>query len=510
MGNRESTIGDPSRIEPGRDASTERLFPDGVRARRFGPVQSEAERIQPIHRRIDLRSYRIHRLLALGDSIAITIAILLVAAIGEWWLPAVALSSSGLLIAIGIGLWLAIGAMVGAFHVDDRRIDIAAADEVGRIVQGTALWTWAVFLVEEVTLGGAHPVGPVIVLWVLAIPTMLLARHLVRSIARRHDWYLQSTLIVGTAADIWRLRTLLIRHPEYGVRIAGTVEVSAVNDVAGRVRTLTEEVERTGADRVIFASQYEGLDERTGALRYLAGRGVKVDLVPGDSEVFRSDAEIHFVEGVPFLTLPSTNSRRSSALLKRVIDVAAAGTGLVLLAPLFAYCAIRIKLGSPGPVFFRQRRTGWREKSFRVFKFRTMTADAEDRRDEVTELSEGSESVMFKLPDDPRVTRFGAKLRRLSIDELPQLINVLRGEMSLVGPRPLPVDESDQVPEEYRARFKVRPGVTGPWQVLGRSAIPFEDMLKLDYTYVTNWSFGDDVKLLFRTLGAIAQGRGAY
>jgi lipopolysaccharide/colanic/teichoic acid biosynthesis glycosyltransferase len=161
-------------------------------------------------------------------------------------------------------------------------------------------------------------------------------------------------------------------------------------------------------------------------------------------------------------------------------------------------------------VFFRQRRVGWKEQPFYVFKFRTMAADAEDRRDEVGNLAPEDEGVMFKLKDDPRVTRFGAKLRRLSIDELPQLINVLQGEMSLVGPRPLPVDESDKVPEPYRARFKVRPGVTGPWQVLGRSSIPFEDMLKLDYTYVTNWSFGDDVKLLFRTLGAIAQGNGAY
>jgi exopolysaccharide biosynthesis polyprenyl glycosylphosphotransferase len=453
-------------------------------------------------------------MLALGDSIAITIAILVALAVERWMVPALEVSSPGLLIPISIVLWVVIGAIVGAFHIDDRRIDTAAADEVGRIVQGTALWTWAVFLFEGITLGGSQPVAPVIVLWVVAIPTMLFARHLVRSIARRDDWYMQLALIVGTAADIWRVRTLLMRHPEYGVRIVGTVEVSNTSDDADRVRTLTEEVERTEADRVIFASQYEGLDERTGALRYLADRGVKIDLVPGDSEVFRSDAEIHFVEGVPFLTLPSTNRRRSSALVKRVIDIAAAGAGLILLSPLFAYCAIRIKLDSPGPVFFRQRRVGWKERPFYVFKFRTMMPDAEDRRDEAVKAAPGgdraSERAMFKLKDDPRVTRFGARIRRLSIDELPQLINVLRGEMSLVGPRPLPVDESDQVPEPYRARFKVRPGVTGPWQVLGRSSIPFEDMLKLDYTYVTNWSFGDDVKLLFRTLGAIAQGNGAY
>ncbi len=401
-----------------------------------------------------------------------------------------------------------VGALLGAFYVDERRIDCSSADEIGRLAQATAVWTWAVFLVESVRLYGPQPVGPAIVLWAVSVPAMLLARHFVRRFARRFDWYAQSALIVGTAPDLWRVRTMLGRHPEYRIEIAGTAEMPAAGD-QGRVRALIEQVERTQADRVIFASSYEGLDERTGALRYLAEQGVKVDLIPGDPEVFRSDAEVHFVEGIPFLTLPTTIRPRSSALVKRTIDVIVAGLGLLILSPLFLYCAIRIKRDSPGPVFFTQERTGYRGKAFRVFKFRTMVADAEDRLDEVAELP-SRDRVMFKLERDPRVTRFGAKLRRLSIDELPQLINVLRGEMSLVGPRPLPISESDQVPDEYRARFRVRPGITGPWQVLGRSDIPFLEMLKLDHMYVTNWSIGDDVKLLLRTLGAISHGRGAY
>jgi exopolysaccharide biosynthesis polyprenyl glycosylphosphotransferase len=486
----------------------------GLRMRQFrvgsrSPARSEGADLQQVHRRVDLRSYRMHRALALGDSVAITTAIFLVVEAGQWIVPALQPASPGWLIPIGIGLWLAIGAMVGAFHLDDRRIDTAAADEVGRIVQGTALWTWAVFLLVAI-LGGTQAGGPVVAVWIVTIPLMLLARHLVRSVVRRYDWYFQKTVIVGTTADICRVERLLIRHPEYPVKIAGTVEVTSASNDAGRVRALNDEVERTDADRVIFASQYEGLDERTGAMRYLSSRGIKVDLLPGDSEVFRSDAEIHFVEGVPFLTLPSTNRRRASALIKRVIDIGAAAVGLIVLSPLFAYCAIRIKRDSQGPVFFRQPRTGWGGAPFYVLKFRTMEVGADGRRGELLSMIAEEKQVMFKLEDDPRVTKFGSKLRRLSIDELPQLINVLRGNMSLVGPRPLPVDESNQVPEPYRARFKVRPGVTGPWQVLGRSAIPFEDMLKLDYTYVTNWSIGDDLKLMLRTVGAIAQRRGAY
>jgi lipopolysaccharide/colanic/teichoic acid biosynthesis glycosyltransferase len=170
---------------------------------------------------------------------------------------------------------------------------------------------------------------------------------------------------------------------------------------------------------------------------------------------------------------------------------------------------VRIKLDSPGPVFFKQRRTGVRGSSFEVFKFRTMSEDAEQYRDELSALSMHGDAK-FKVVDDPRITRVGSGLRRKSIDELPQLLNVLRGEMSLVGPRPLPTGESKLIGDRYRARFNVKPGITGPWQVLGRSDIPFEDMLKLDYTYVTNWSIGDDIRLLIRTIGAIARGRGAY
>ena len=144
-----------------------------------------------------------------------------------------------------------------------------------------------------------------------------------------------------------------------------------------------------------------------------------------------------------------------------------------------------------------------------MIKFRTMYPDADERKDEVAALNRRTDG-MFKVENDPRITQVGARLRRYSLDELPQLINVLRGEMSLVGPRPLIEAESDLVDEHYLARFQVRPGMTGPWQVLGRSDIPFEDMLKLDYSYVMNWSVGDDVKILVRTASAITRGAGAY
>jgi exopolysaccharide biosynthesis polyprenyl glycosylphosphotransferase len=491
---------------PPAAAAEPRLAPP-THAGRFLPSRRRAQTALAGIR--DQRGYRMRRLLAVADAIGITGAVGIALGLDPISPFGIAPDSSALLVVIAIPLWLVIGAMLGVFHVDDRRIDCATADEMGRLAQATAVWTWAVFLVESLRLPGAQPVGPAIVLWAFSVPCMLVMRDLLRRWARGREWYRQPTLIVGTATDTWRVRTMLVRHPEYGISVADTAEMPAPGD-PGASKRLAQAVGTAGAARVIFASPYgSDLDERTGALRDLTEAGIKVDLIPSDSEVFRSDAEVHFAEGIPFLTLPSTYRPRSAALIKRVMDIGLAAAALVVLSPLFAWWAARIKLDSRGPVFFRQRRTGLRGRSFYVFKFRTMCADAEHRLEEVADLRAG-DAVMFKLPNDPRVTRYGATLRRNSIDELPQLINVLRGEMSLVGPRPLPVAESDQVPERYRARFRVRPGVTGPWQVLGRSAIPFEDMLKLDYTYVTNWSIGDDVKLLVRTLGAIGHGRGAY
>jgi lipopolysaccharide/colanic/teichoic acid biosynthesis glycosyltransferase len=185
--------------------------------------------------------------------------------------------------------------------------------------------------------------------------------------------------------------------------------------------------------------------------------------------------------------------------LKRAFDLTVAGTALVFLAPLFAAIAIAIKLESSGPVFFKQPRVGWRGRRFQMLKFRSMDADAELRKDDLLPLNEAGEGL-FKLANDPRVTRVGVLLRRLSLDELPQLINVLKGDMSLVGPRPL-VPEDDRCIEGFdRRRLAVPPGMTGIWQVLGSSRVPMREMVKLDYLYAANWSLWTDVKLLIRTV----------
>jgi lipopolysaccharide/colanic/teichoic acid biosynthesis glycosyltransferase len=229
-------------------------------------------------------------------------------------------------------------------------------------------------------------------------------------------------------------------------------------------------------------------------------------------EVLGTNAHLHTIEGMPLVGLHVPRLSASSRLLKRSLDLVGAIAGLILLAPLFLFIAAWIKLDSSGPIFFRQVRMGADDRTFRVFKFRTMVNDAEKRKSEVAHLNmhRDGDSRMFKIPNDPRVTRVGGFLRRSRLDELPQLLNVIRGEMSLVGPRPLILDEDQYVQRWARRRLELKPGMTGLWQVLGASDIPFDEMTKLDYVYVTNWSLREDLRLIFLTLPALARARAAY
>jgi lipopolysaccharide/colanic/teichoic acid biosynthesis glycosyltransferase len=212
------------------------------------------------------------------------------------------------------------------------------------------------------------------------------------------------------------------------------------------------------------------------------------------------------------MSVRSSRLRPLDLRVKRIFDVTVAGFALVAVSPLLLWAMIRIKLDSPGPVFFRQVRCGFDGRPFEVVKFRTMVNGADDLRTELRETSEEERDgdILFKLEDDPRVTKFGKTLRNWSIDELPQLWNVLKGEMSIVGPRPLPYDEANQATGLFRARTSVKPGLAGPWQAYGRSNIPFEDMIRLDYSYAVGWSMAEDMRLLLRTANAVFGRRGAY
>jgi exopolysaccharide biosynthesis polyprenyl glycosylphosphotransferase len=465
------------------------------------------------------RTRRVHRLLALADSIAIAAVITLA------WLVdnAFAFSSSPnhpvVVTILAINAWLVIAGLDGMFHVDDRRIDCSTSDEMFVITRTVALWIWVVFAIDALlTTPGAPSVSEPISIGVLAVPAILVGRDLARWLMRKQEWYTEHVVVIGTDADRARVRRTVHRHPEYGLEVVGEVQSKAVfasgngqdpgalTDLA----LLLGYIRERGADRVIFGSSYHpGLEERTSAICFLTEQGVKVDIVPSDSDALRLDAELHQIEGLPLVTLPGPRHTRYAAAAKRGVDILVSAAALVLLSPFLVLFGFAIKLDTPGPVLFRQSRIGRGRAEFSMLKFRTMVTDAEQKKARLSELNRRDDG-MFKIPEDPRITRVGRFLRRYSLDELPQLINVLRGEMSVVGPRPLIQVEADLVDRRYEARFKVRPGITGPWQVFGRSDIPFHDMIKLDYTYVTNWSVGYDIKLMGRTTSAIFTGRGAY
>ncbi len=246
-------------------------------------------------------------------------------------------------------------------------------------------------------------------------------------------------------------------------------------------------------------------------IRELETLDVQIDLVPRLFEGVPPESHFHSAEGLTLIALPRARLSHTSLMLKRSLDIVGSLAGLVLLSPLLLAVGIAIRLDSRGPILFRQTRMGRNGRKFKIVKFRTMAVDADARKHEVAHLNKhrhpDGDPRMFKVHDDPRITRVGRFLRRTSIDELPQLWNVLVGQMSLVGPRPLILDEHAHVDGWGLKRLELKPGITGLWQVLGRDDIPFNEMIEFDYRYVTGWSLWNDVKLMFRTVPVLLRRR---
>jgi exopolysaccharide biosynthesis polyprenyl glycosylphosphotransferase len=234
--------------------------------------------------------------------------------------------------------------------------------------------------------------------------------------------------------------------------------------------------------------------------------GVNVSLLPAMFEVVGSSVAFDHVGGLTVLGVRRFGLSRRARTVKATFDVVGSVILLLLLAPLLATVALAIRMGSSGPILFRQTRVGRDGRRFQMLKFRSMVADADERKADLRGRNEAD--GLFKIEDDPRVTPVGRFLRRTSLDELPQLFNVLRGEMSLVGPRPLVVDEDSRIEGFYRRRLHLTPGMTGPWQVAGSARIPLHDMKSIDYLYVANWSLWLDVKILLRTIPHVVLRRG--
>jgi exopolysaccharide biosynthesis polyprenyl glycosylphosphotransferase len=417
--------------------------------------------------------------------------------------------------------WIVLAKLYGLYDHDEERADHSTADDVLGVFHMLTVGAW-VFYAFVWAAGVIRPDFPKLVwFWLLAILLVSGARAVARAYCRRQIQYLQNTVIVGAGNVGQLVARKLLRHPEYGINLVGFVDAAPRDrapglehlSMLGNPEQLPALVRLFDIERVVMAFSQEPLQQELDMIRALKDLDVQIDIVPRLFELLSPSVGVHTVEGLPLLGLAPMKLSHSSRLLKRGVDLLVASVALFLFAPLLAVLAYLVKRSSPGPVFFRQVRMGEGSLTFRIFKFRTMDADADARKSEVAHLNvhlaEGGDPRMFKIADDPRVTRVGRFLRKTSLDELPQLLNVLRGEMSLVGPRPLILDEDQYVCDWGRQRLDLKPGLTGPWQVLGRNEIPFEEMVKLDYLYVTGWSLFNDLKLILRTVPVVFGRRGA-
>jgi len=418
--------------------------------------------------------------------------------------------------------WIVVAKLYGLYERDEERTDHSTVDDMLDVFHMVTVGVWLFVVMSWLTHLARPDILKLALFWAIAIVLVTLGRAAARTFCRSCIAYQQNAVIVGAGEVGQLIGRKLLQHPEYGINLVGFVDAEPKErrsdlehlTLLGPPERLSTIVRLFDVERVLIAFSNESHDSTLQLIRSLKDLDVQIDIVPRLFDIVGTEVGIHTVEGVPLLGLRPLRLSQSSRALKRALDICLASLGLVALSPVFALGALAIKLESPGPVFFRQERMGVGQRTFRIFKFRTMAADADRRKEELAHLNKharnGGDPRMFKIVADPRVTRIGRLLRRFDLDELPQLVNVLRGEMSLVGPRPLILVEDVHVKDWARSRLNLRPGMTGVWQVLGRSDIPFDEMTKLDYLYVTNWSLVGDLKVIGRTMPAVLKRRAAY
>jgi exopolysaccharide biosynthesis polyprenyl glycosylphosphotransferase len=417
-----------------------------------------------------------------------------------------------IIFAATLPMWILGARLYGLYDRDEERADHSTVDDVTGVLNVVTIGAWLSYAGSWLTGIASPKIGKVVLFWIAAVVLVSLSRAACRAFCRRRPAYVQNTLIVGAGRVGQLAARKLLQHPEYGVNLVGFVDEHPMprhDDIGdltllGRTGDLCQLVSELDIERVIVAYSRTPLEDTLETIRRLNELNVQVDIIPRFFEVLGNQVALHSAEGLPLLGLPRARLSRSALALKRVMDVMLSAFALFILSPLLAVIALAIKLDSPGPVFFRQVRRGRGNTTFCILKFRTMAADADERKHEFAHLNKhlrpGGDPRMFKLRDDPRISGIGRFLRTSYLDELPQLWNVLKGEMSLVGPRPLILEEDQRVNGWGRRRLDLKPGMTGLWQVLGRDDIPFGEMVGLDYRYVTSWSLFSDVRLLFRTI----------
>ncbi|WP_431924045.1 sugar transferase [Micromonospora wenchangensis] len=352
------------------------------------------------------------------------------------------------------------------------------------------------------------------------VATRFAARKALHRARCRGDGWSRRVLVVGDTAHVLELVHTLRREPYAGYHVVGACIPDALlapvpqrlSDVpvVGSLRGIPEAAAAIGADTVAVTASGELTATRLRRLGWqLEGTGIDLVVAPALTDVAGPRIHTRPVAGLPLIHVEAPEFRGARKLVKEFVDRSAAAVALALLLPLVALIALAVRLDSRGPVLFRQTRVGQGGREFGVLKFRTMVVNADALLAELVARNE-TNGLMFKMRDDPRVTRIGRLLRKWSLDELPQLVNVLLGQMSLVGPRPPLPSEVARYDGDVARRLLVKPGMTGLWQVSGRSDLSWEDGIRLDLYYVENWSLAADLTILWKTFGAVLRGRGAY
>jgi exopolysaccharide biosynthesis polyprenyl glycosylphosphotransferase len=411
-------------------------------------------------------------------------------------------------------VWVLVVKLHGLYDQDHRRIRHSTLDELPALVSASALGTLALDGLLVLTPAGALTSGTAVIVGVLVFAGSFLMRAVVRFSWQRLT-EVAVGLVIGPAEVADRVARRIATHPEARLRLAGYLapagETSAAAGLArlGSVDDIKRVAREYSVERVIVTEQEMGEAAAERLIEECKAAGLGLTFLPQHYGLLGPGIQLNRLAELPVLDFRFSDPPRSTIAMKRGMDVIISAFLLVALAPLLAAIAMLILLDSGRPVLFRQRRAGREGRPFTMMKFRTMVADAEERLGDLVDL-EKLDQPAFKIQDDPRVTRAGRLLRRASLDELPQLVNVLAGSMSLVGPRPEEEAVVALYDERQRTRLGVKPGVTGPMQVYGRSDLTFEERLAMERDYLDNLSIITDLAILMRTPGAIVRGEGAY
>lgn len=403
--------------------------------------------------------------------------------------------------------------LAGMYDRDSDLLHKTTLDELPHLAALAFAVSAVVFALHDlgVDRDGYLGTANLIVFW-LAISAFLAAmRGVARAFARRVN-PLERLLVIGSEFDMERLRDRVERGPAIDAQVIGRVPIAydelpyGPSKMLGRPRELERIISRHEVDRVVIMPGTRHSDEVADVIRAVRSVGVKLSVLPSAIDAIGAVTRTDDIAGLQLLAICDAEFTASSRFLKRAMDICGGASALLILSPMLLLIALAVRLDSRGPVFFRQQRVGRDGRHFGIIKFRSMRDGADAEKDDLQHLN--LTPGLFKIENDPRITRVGELLRRTSLDELPQLFNVIRGDMSLVGPRPLIPEEDSAITGWYRRRSHITPGITGIWQLLGAVRIPLDEMVKLDYLYVANWSIWSDLKILLRTVAHVFHRRG--